>query len=436
MARWLDGDATLTPPVAAPRRQSAAPFQFAGGTYSDVKSLAAAMVANWEAAKRTVARADGLLAWLKDEAKEYEAWQWLSEIAEEKAQLDPGMKVTLLLPMLNPDLPVMFEGQELTQKRLLKLVREAAEGKVQAGLPALWEHMAVLEALATKATWLKEAKTFVDEAKRETDKLICDLRSMSVFHPPPKALIEMASKTQIGLAPPLPPERPNGRRQPKLNYPKFILEATILSAIGAIIPGFVVGFIIGATYYTGYNADVMEAFEIGYFSCAALIFLAISIWAMSSEDPKYRESRLKNNDAVKKASKEFRRKRSAYRKLMVGWTEELKKRKKFNEDIRDAKAEVARFSRIEVELKQDKVCLSEAQETLNGWAFIAHILSHSWGISGFNVSSGRLDDLLAKVPENSIGWVKLLKELPRHSASRSWVLLRMETRLTKRAQGS
>ena len=62
-----------------------------------------------------MARADGLLSWLKDEAKEYEAWQWLTEIAQEKTELDAGLKVTLLLPMLDPTLPPMLEGEPQRQ---------------------------------------------------------------------------------------------------------------------------------------------------------------------------------------------------------------------------------------------------------------------------------------------------------------------------------
>ena len=178
---WLDGDQSLRPPVVETRRRAATvPFKFAGGEYGTAKELASALASNWTAAQRTVARADGLLSWLKDDAKEHEAWQWLSEIAQEKAQLDPGLKVTLLLPMLDPALPPMFEGKPLTRERLLAEVEAVAKGTEAARaarLTQLWEHLPALTELCPEAAWLGEAPKACANARTEADGLIRTLGS-------------------------------------------------------------------------------------------------------------------------------------------------------------------------------------------------------------------------------------------------------------------
>jgi hypothetical protein len=155
--RWLAGDTSLRPPVEEARPASASvPFKFAGGSYDTIRELAAALAGNWDAAKRTVARADGLLTWLKDEAKEYETWQWLKEITEDMRPLDPGLKVTLLLPMLDPTLPVIFEGEELTEERLLTMIAKAMDGTVSPQLIPLVDHLPILVELTPAAAAFRQ----------------------------------------------------------------------------------------------------------------------------------------------------------------------------------------------------------------------------------------------------------------------------------------
>ncbi len=178
VGRWLAGDTALVPPVDEAPVRGVAPFKFAGGAYASPSELAAAMVANWQDASRVVARATVLRDWLTNDAKEHDIAGWLEEITETKAQLDAGMKVTLLLPMMDPALPPCFRGAELTRERLSEEVGKAGSGSgpVPADLVQLWDHLATLGTL-TKRSWLGEMHSAVESAKGEASRLDSAIRA-------------------------------------------------------------------------------------------------------------------------------------------------------------------------------------------------------------------------------------------------------------------
>ena len=178
VGRWLAGDTALVPPVDEAPMRGVAPFKFAGGAYASPRELAAAMVANWQDASRVVARATVLRDWLTNDAKEHDIADWLGEITETKAQLDAGMKVTLLLPMMDPALPPYFRGAELTRDRLSAEVGQAGSGSgpVPADIVQLWDHLTTLGTL-TGRTWLAEDRAAVETAQREAEGLYASLRA-------------------------------------------------------------------------------------------------------------------------------------------------------------------------------------------------------------------------------------------------------------------
>ena len=178
VGRWLAGDTALVPPVDEAPVRGVAPFKFAGGAYASPRELAAAMVANWQDASRVVARATVLRDWLTNDAKEHDIADWLGEITETKAQLDAGMKVTLLLPMMDPALPPYFRGAELTRDRLSAEVGQAGSGSgpVPADLVQLWDHLTTLGTL-TGRTWLAEDRAAVETAQREAEGLYASIRA-------------------------------------------------------------------------------------------------------------------------------------------------------------------------------------------------------------------------------------------------------------------
>ena len=179
VGRWLAGDTALVPPLdEAPAAAGVAPFKFAGRSCRTMAELAAAMVENWSDAKRVVARATALQHWLEKDAKEHEAADWLQTITEKMAQYDAGVKVTLLLPALDPALPPTFDGTELTRERLIEELATASSGAAPAFLVQLWDHLPALANL-TKRDWLREVYAAVDAAHAEAERLDGEVRKLN-----------------------------------------------------------------------------------------------------------------------------------------------------------------------------------------------------------------------------------------------------------------
>lgn len=163
--RWLKGDTTLrAPPQPAPASEARDVYKFPDRTCADRRELAAAMCAHWEDAKRDLTRLTMLHEWLVQHG-EHNAARWLRDLGEqaEFRALDAGAKLSLFLPVLDPSLPPVVDGQSLTRPLLLELAVAAQNGR--AAWPAVLqpgygERLAEL----TKADWLTAAYAAWSEA--------------------------------------------------------------------------------------------------------------------------------------------------------------------------------------------------------------------------------------------------------------------------------
>ena len=161
---WLEHDPILKAPTDAASVRSESglrarrPYNIGMHDCWTTKELATGLVANWSEAVERIGRRAELEGWLRDDLGDKNSHDLFRNLNESEAfqGLDAAAKLSLWLPMLNPSLPPMVNGCELTQEeQLLKLARDGLTE------PSRWpavlgqglgEHLAEL----TGAQWLKE----------------------------------------------------------------------------------------------------------------------------------------------------------------------------------------------------------------------------------------------------------------------------------------
>ena len=186
--RWLDGDTTLASPVEDTHTQpieghrAARPYRISGTDCWTLTELASALAANWDEAVKRVGRRD-VEPWLRDDLRDHDAFNHFLDLNDGQAfrSLDPVTKLSLWLPMLDPSLPPMVDGQKLTEERFLALAHAVAKGSSPWPTvlqPGYGEQLAEL----ANAQWLSkiytewraasaEAKTLDDKLRASTPSL-------------------------------------------------------------------------------------------------------------------------------------------------------------------------------------------------------------------------------------------------------------------------
>lgn len=179
--RWLDSDSTLHVPVESlPERgnerggelRASRPYLVGNDECWTAQELAVALCGQWDVACRDIQRYNMLHDWLKDQLGHQNAVRYLEDISEipENRQVDSGVFVCMLLTILSPNQPLMFEGSELTPQRLVDPV-SASRWQANGTLAQFWLYAARELSAHPKAAWLKQAYVAWSEASKEIDEI-------------------------------------------------------------------------------------------------------------------------------------------------------------------------------------------------------------------------------------------------------------------------
>jgi serine/threonine protein kinase len=130
IARWLDGDKTLCViDEAVPSSHEHPPFFFAGHNYDELTEIGRVFGENWPEARRVVERGH-LLNWVKDDLKDNEWRQFLTDLDRDCPDLDE--RVFRIIVKLDAQSIPVFCGYSLDLSGLLSLVDDATTNKNEA----------------------------------------------------------------------------------------------------------------------------------------------------------------------------------------------------------------------------------------------------------------------------------------------------------------
>lgn len=160
--RWLSGDTTLeakgyfetgNAEPTVDRTRAVKPYRLGNRECWTAKDLAAAFCENWDMAERDIARFQMLYEWLRVDLADHNLARTLHDLSDGPLkQMPDTVKVSFILPELDPSLAFMVDGQEFTEDSLINVLRASIQGQpLPAALnPIIIEHLAV----KTKSNWL------------------------------------------------------------------------------------------------------------------------------------------------------------------------------------------------------------------------------------------------------------------------------------------
>ncbi|GAB6037553.1 hypothetical protein JCM15519_21120 [Fundidesulfovibrio butyratiphilus] len=130
VARWLDNDPHLPllgdeSPVGQTRKVQ--PYILGGVACSTKAELAQAMRQNWNEALKRVGRVSDLLRWFQTELADHDLINFFQDLTENNA-IPVDFKLSMLVSVLDPSLPLLLEGKECSREILCELGRMAYEG--------------------------------------------------------------------------------------------------------------------------------------------------------------------------------------------------------------------------------------------------------------------------------------------------------------------
>lgn len=130
---WLGGDGSVpeyfedVPEAGAAAGGAAAPFEFAGGSYSDLAAIAAAMACSREAAAGLFG-SKAFSGWVAESLGDRKTAFLIDELAADRS-LSPDEKVFEFVYRVNPDLELRFAGRPVTSEFLASAGWRAANGE-------------------------------------------------------------------------------------------------------------------------------------------------------------------------------------------------------------------------------------------------------------------------------------------------------------------
>lgn len=146
IGRWLRGDTALrVTDEAAPGTREFPPFYFAGQRHSDLADIARAFGENWSEARKTIERGH-LLNWVKDDLRDNEWRQYLSDLDRDYNDLDE--RVFRIIAKADPTSAPTFCGYRFDPAGLVRLARDslANTGYARSVLTKLLDHRVLLTA--------------------------------------------------------------------------------------------------------------------------------------------------------------------------------------------------------------------------------------------------------------------------------------------------
>lgn len=164
IVRWVRKDPTLkVVEESTPVSQEHAPFFFAGSKYHTLPEIAQAFSENWQEARKTIERGH-LLNWVKDDFRDNELRQFLSDIDRDLSNLDERVFRIILKLDLGK---AVFCNYRLDQQGLLSLCNEAIadQGDAKSVLRQLFE-LGILETIA-KSTGIAQFQQMHDQLKTQ-----------------------------------------------------------------------------------------------------------------------------------------------------------------------------------------------------------------------------------------------------------------------------
>jgi len=217
IGRWLSGDTTLTVAEerAAPTAGEVPPYRVGETECRTPRELAVALASNWAIGVKDLKR--GMLrAWLQNDLRDQNLARQAAD-AEEALELSDDERLLRLLLKLDPDLPPVFKGYDVTPAGLAALTRKALEENNE-------QRQAVLEMVERRiltlfpGSPLQEAQIAFEQAKAEFEQALerafqagaarelapggqeWQLRMLLFVLDPPKGLVEnlRASARRVG----------------------------------------------------------------------------------------------------------------------------------------------------------------------------------------------------------------------------------------------
>lgn len=166
IGRWLDGEDVAaamdtdqhfgSETTAKPAYR---PYSFAGVSYDKPQALASGLVQHWDEGVKHLAR-DLILQWFRDEIKDQDAISFLLDLKENR-ELSADVKLLRLIQRLDPDLPPIWKGIDVSVDGLQAIAQTAlSNGKQRQwlwefrtiGLPE-YSHNHLRAVLATLNEW-------------------------------------------------------------------------------------------------------------------------------------------------------------------------------------------------------------------------------------------------------------------------------------------
>src|SRR5690606_2087402 len=169
--RWLEGDDSLgvADERPAPLAGAASPYRVGETQCCTPRELAVALAANWAAGVKDLKR--GMLrAWLQNELRDHNLARAAAD-AEEALEISDDERLLRLLLALDPQLPPVFKGYDVTIPGLAALTRQPLEDNNE-------ERQAVLELLDRRilerfpGNAVQDVPARFEEAKREFEQAL------------------------------------------------------------------------------------------------------------------------------------------------------------------------------------------------------------------------------------------------------------------------
>jgi serine/threonine protein kinase len=186
VGRWLAGDPTLRPPREthvpdAQESRADRPYRIGGQECWTAAELAAGLIAHWDEAVKRAGRRTDLERWLLNDLHDQDTYHRFLDLndGERFRHLDADARLSLLLKHLDPTLPLIVAGHELTPERLLDLAGRAQRD------PATWPSLLQRETIGLAAEesgtpWLKPICKDWDSAIAEAESIDRDLQGLAV----------------------------------------------------------------------------------------------------------------------------------------------------------------------------------------------------------------------------------------------------------------
>ena len=138
ISRWLAGESVTVSkdqesifisPSHVQTNRHYRPYVFVGENYATPKALAAGLQQHWDDAVKHLSR-DLILQWFKEEIKDQDIISFLMDLKEE-GQLSPDIKLLRLVQRLDPNLPPIWKGIDVSLESLMTIANAAQNNKKQ-----------------------------------------------------------------------------------------------------------------------------------------------------------------------------------------------------------------------------------------------------------------------------------------------------------------